>query len=73
MATVNSKIDVFCRSTNGRGGTWHTGHACPDLDWRDVVRGATFTTIDRVVSARVVTDKRGRPKHWLIIVAAGKE
>jgi hypothetical protein len=68
MEKANGKIAVLCRTTNRRDGTWHTGYARPDLDWRDVVRGATFTEVDRVTSAKVVTDKRGRPQHWLFII-----
>jgi hypothetical protein len=65
---INDQIDVLCRATNRREGTWHIGRARPDLDWRDVVRGTTFIEVDRVISAKVVTTKRGRPKHWLITV-----
>jgi hypothetical protein len=68
MKTASGQINVLCRTTNRRDGTLLTGYARPDLDWRDVVRGSTFTTVDHVASAKLVTDKRGRPRHWLITI-----
>ena len=67
----NGCIKVLCRTTNRRDGTWIHGWARPDLPWETVVKGATFHgDISRVLSAKVVTDKRGRPRHWLVIVNA---
>jgi len=66
---MTTMIPVLCRTTNRRDGTWLHGHASPDCDWRDVVRGATFfASVDRVQSAVVIKSKRGKPRHWLITV-----
>jgi hypothetical protein len=64
----NGMIEVLVRTASGRGGTWHHGRASPKADWRDVVRHGTLVDLDRVISAEVVMNKRGRAKHWLVIV-----
>jgi hypothetical protein len=63
-------IPVMVRSTNRREGTWLCGYASPDSDLPDVVRNATMTDLDRVLSGVVITNPKDKARHWLITVRA---